>query len=184
MLLAGLAVAGCARDESGPADCPPGDQECIDEARIAGRDVRLVNAQGDPVDPSGAAVTDATQATIPGAEPFWRLEVGNQLVEGRLGFVGGDEGRQSVQLVSRDGTNLLLVWPEQGGAEREVEQALFAFGRGPTCALVRSDPPFTVELNASEAPWIAGRYSGMLGCPDYSALSVSGVFRVREQEEN
>lgn len=180
--LPGLTFA-CAGGDDSSVTCVFNAQECIEDARLEGRDIVLVDEEGNPVNRSGAVVADSSRATIPGGEPFWRLEVGDSLVEGRIALVNRGEGNRAVQLVSREGMNLLLIWPEEGGTEREVEQAFLAFGRGPTCALVRSDPPFHVRLIASEE-WVAGRYSGMLGCPDFSALTVSGAFRLKAREES
>lgn len=182
LLLAGLVAVACASEE-GRVECLFTDEECIEDARLRGAEVVLVDAEGNPVDGAGAAVEDPSHATISGDAQFWRLEAEETEIHGTIGFVGRGEGRMAVQLVSDDAVNVLLVMPEEGREAREVEEALLAFGRGPTCALVRSDPPFRVRLVASEGPWVAGRYAGMLACPDYSALTVSGAFRVRTEEE-
>ena len=67
----------------------------------------LVDAEGNLVDETGRAVEGTSGATIPAGDPFWRLQAGDSLVEGRIGFVGRREGRLTVHLVSREATNLL-----------------------------------------------------------------------------
>lgn len=182
-LLAGLAALACAPDEDDRVACLFTDEECIEEARLRGVEVVLVDAQGNPVDRGGTTVEDSSAATIPSDVPFWRLHAGEDRVEGTIGFMGRDEGRLAIQMVSDDAVNLYIVVPEEGETERQVEDAWLAFGRGRRCELVQSEPPFHVRLVPAEGPWVAGRYAGSLACPDYSLLPVRGTFRLREEEE-
>lgn len=176
VLLAGLAAVGCT-PESETATCAVSDTECAEDARLSGLDVVLVDSEGNPVGPGEQTPGDAGEATIPGEGPIWWMDEGDTRIEGTIGLFGRGEGRLAVQLVSDDAVNLLIVMPEEGGAEREVEDAVLSFGRGPACQMVRSAPPFHVRLVAIDGPWLAGRYAGTLACPD-SLRVVRGAFRV------
>lgn len=173
-----LLTVGCAAAGEDTVTCRFTDEACIEDARLRGVDLVLVDEAGDPVDPSGNAVEDSTRATISGEEPFWSLEAGDRKVEGRIGFVGRGDGRMTVQLVSRDAVNLVLTMVEADGEELPVEEALLAFGDEPGCALVASDPPFRVRFTSSDERWVAGRYEGILACPDYTTLPVQGAYRI------
>lgn len=178
--LVALVVAACAGEETAAVTCRYSDESCIEDARLRGRDVLLLDEKGNPTDQTGTTVEDSTQATVRGDEAFWRLDAGENRIEGRIGYVGRDEGHLAVQLVSEDAINLVLIIPNDGGDERTVEDATLAHGRGHRCDLVASDPPFHVRLVASETSWMAGRYAGRLACPDYTGLEVSGAFRLKE----
>ena len=64
--------------------------------------------------------------------------------KGDIALVNRSDGRHFIQLVNQDAVNLAMEFPDEGTAEREVEDGFFAIGRGPTCRVVVSDPSFQV----------------------------------------
>ncbi len=108
----------------------------------------------------------------------WRFEAGGKTYEGALAFVSRAGDKLHIQLVNRDAVNFGVLIPGEGADTRQVEEAFFAVGRGPSCLLVASEPPFQVTFEPGGGEWLSGTFAGMLGCPDYSALPVKGSFHV------
>lgn len=151
--------------------CYIGDPMCYDEAMADGEEVVFSNDEGEIiVGDEGVPITDRGEAMATAPPPAppdkkgWRLDAGGEHIEGRIAYVVRSEGRLALQFINRDAANL-------------------AFGRGARCTLVAAEPLFHVRFEASEGPWLTGSYAGMLGCEDFSALPVSGTFRIENPEE-
>jgi hypothetical protein len=122
--------------------------------------------------------TESAVASRASERASWQLQAGEDAYEGDIAFVTQSGGQLRIQLVNRDGVNLAILLPGEGAAARQAENAYFAIGRGQSCQLVASDPPFQVTVERGGAAWLTGSFSGMLGCADYSALPVKGSFHV------
>ena len=170
--------------------CALNDPGCYEEAQASGEEVIFVDEEGQVIaDDEGVPITDRQEAmaTVPPPDPpekkGWRLDAGGEQIEGRIAYVGRGDGQLAIQLVNKDAVNLILVIPDDGTSERNVEAAHLAFGRGAPCALVASEPPFHVQFEAIDGEWLIGSYAGMLACQDYSVLPVRGAFRIENPGE-
>lgn len=131
---------------------------------------------------AGAPLADAAPeipVTLPDRRtaPGWVIGAGEEAYEGDLSVANAAGDTLVIQLVNRDAVNLGIQLSGPPG-ERRVDDAFFAVGRGPSCHLVVSEPPFRVELDEREEGWLSGEFAGMLACPDYTPLSVRGAFHV------
>ena len=108
--------------------CYIGDPMCYDEAMADGEEVVFTNDEGEiMVDDGGVPITDRQEAmaTVPPPAPpkkkGWLLDAGGEQIEGRIAYVGRGDGRLAIQLVNKDAVNLILVIPDDGTSERNVE---------------------------------------------------------------
>jgi hypothetical protein len=109
----------------------------------------------------------------------WRVEADDQVHTGRASVVRRYGDRLRIHLVNQDAMNFAVVLD---GAN-QVTGATFSLDRGPTCSLVVSDPPFSMALDESAEGWLSGTFTGMLACPDGSALPIDGTFQVPDVKE-
>jgi hypothetical protein len=108
----------------------------------------------------------------------WELQAGEDAYEGGIAFVNRTAGKLHIQLVNDDAVNLAMQFPAEGADAHKVEDAFFALSRKQPCRLVASEPPYQVTLEPGDGTSLNGTFSGMLGCPDYSALPVKGSFQI------
>jgi hypothetical protein len=109
----------------------------------------------------------------------WQVQAGEDAYEGNIAFVSRADGQLHIQLVNDDAVNLAMQFAEEGAEARKVEDAFFVLSRKQPCRLVTSEPPYQVTLDPSDGKSLNGAFSGMLGCPDYSALEVKGSFQIQ-----
>ncbi len=114
-------------------------------------------------------------------EAHWRLEAGNEVYEGKFAILERNNGKLVLELFNDDAVNFALHVPNDDATERSVDYAFFAVERGPTCELVASEPPFQVRFDKGVDDRLGGTFSGVLACPDYSALDVSGLFTIPDE---
>lgn len=138
-----------------------------------------------------AALGDIRQTVVEGAALpvgdsrgyYWRLESEGQLYEGRLFKHFLLSGNPMIQLINRDAVNFAMVFEGDMSGERTVTQATFVHGRGPVCERVGPLDMFKIRFEPPEPGWVSGTFSGILGCPDYSAMPVEGSFRIKAPRE-
>jgi len=128
-------------------------------------------------------VEDAAVAAPPSNpdQTHWRLEAGNDSYEGYFAFLERSDGKLVLELFNNDAVNFALHVPSGEATERPVDYAFFAIERGPACELVATETPFQVRFDESADDRLSGTFSGMLACPDYSALDVSGSFTIPDK---
>lgn len=174
---ADLAVTRAMNEAEEAVICLVTDAECIARAQGQGKTVEIVDAEGNPVN------GDAEQAVLPVDRPIWRFDVGNEQIKGTRSLVSRGDGQLVLQFVSKDGINLVMIVPEDGPPRRDVITTYYADGRGELCEMVTSTPPFYIHFEASDGPWLRGRYAGSLACPDYTELVVNGSFNIQNPED-
>lgn len=128
-------------------------------------------------------VEAAAPTLVDSASPYWRLESQDKVYEGKLFKHYLLSGNPMIQLINRDAVNFSMVFEGDMSGERTVTQATFAHGRGPVCGRVGPLDMFKINFELSESGWVTGTFSGMLGCPDYSAMSVEGLFHIKTPVE-
>lgn len=112
----------------------------------------------------------------------WTLAAGDTLYEGTRSFVDRDDDLLWINVVGRNGVNFGLFLREDEPGAYTVNDASFALGRGPRCRLVVSDPPFTINHDPAPPGWLRATFAGVLACPGFIALPISGSFTVPDVE--
>jgi hypothetical protein len=110
--------------------------------------------------------------------PYWRVEAGTQTYEGHYSVVQRLGEGLSIQLVNDDAVNVGMLLPVAGSAAEPVEHAFLSIGRAQPCRIVASEPPFQVTLAPDDGRWLRGTLTGVLGCPDSSAMPLKGEFQL------
>ncbi len=129
------------------------------------------------------AAMQQTSTPLNRDKTHWRLQAGDNTFEGNIAYISRAADSMAIQLVNLDAVNLGLRLSREGDAARPVDHAFFSESSGPFCELVTSDPPFEVRFDEGEDEWLDGSFSGMLACPNYSALPVSGSFHLSDRGE-
>lgn len=161
--------------------------QCIAEAgggryAAAGTAVELTAALAE----IRATVVEDAAVAVPPPDPesaYWRLESDGTVYEGRLSFFFVLDGDPMIQLVNQDAVNVALAFEGEMSGVRTVTFAAFADAREPVCRRVGEADSFQISFEPSDTDWLTGSFSGMLGCPDYSLMPVSGSFHIRAPGE-
>lgn len=124
-----------------------------------------------PIDRSVSVPIDRTR-------PNWRMESEGTTYEGTLARFFVLDGNPMIQLINHDAVNVGLAIRGEMTGERVVAHAFFAEGRGAVCERVGEEGSFRITFEPAEDGWLAGTFSGMLGCPDYRAMPVDGSFYI------
>lgn len=147
--------------------CAIGDRVCREKAEREGREVILVDENGNPV--SGAA-----------GSAYWHLTFGGRQWEGGDGRVIDDEILFTLHLVEDDDVAFYLFLAGDDEGERAADAVVLAFGDGVRCRYpFDGAPQFTVRLDRVDSEWVVGSYDGALRCVDGPALTPTrGTFRL------
>lgn len=148
--------------------CAVQDRVCQDRAREEGREVILVDEQGDPID--GGALGDAT----------WEIELGDDEWEGDAGHVIEDEVLFTLHLTADDDVTLYLFLPEDEEGQHRAEAVLLASDDGDRCQYpYQGSAPFVVRLDRVDDREVSGAYHGTVQCEDTGpVVRAIGTFRI------
>lgn len=157
--------------------------QCIAEAgggryAGAGTAVELTAALGTIRETVEEEVREATESEGKRGSGSWRFKAGETIYQGKISFVRKSEQQLTIQLVNSDAVNFAMVLSGQESKERLIVDGFFAVARGRSCYVVKSEPPFAVKFENRGKAWLDGEFSGMLACPDFSALPVTGSFHI------
>ncbi len=158
--------------------CVVGDRECLDRARREGRDVVLVDEQGNPVEatPADGAPAAAAPATDAAA---WSLAVGDRSWEGDAGQVIDDPAMLALHLTDRSDVALYLFLANDDEGQRGAAAVVLATDDESCLYPYPGSTPFVVRLDEVGSDQVAGAYQGMVGCDGGAApVRASGTFRV------
>jgi hypothetical protein len=145
--------------------CAVGDRICQERARKEGKDVVLVDSQGNPLDDGRS---------------HWHLAFAGQQWNGDKAHVIEDDLLFALHLTSEDDATLYLFLAEDGEGDQDARGAFLAFDSEERCRYpFVGAPSFRVWLDRSDGQWISGSYDGTVRCEYRSAPTrASGTFRV------
>jgi hypothetical protein len=136
-----------------------------------------VSLDAQPVDAENG-LAEITPLEIDMTRSSWRVESDDQVYEGRLFKYFTLNGEPMIQLINMDAVNVAIAFDGEMAGEKNVTSAMFVMGRGDQCREVGPPESFRIRFEPSEAGWLTGSFSGMLGCPDYRAMPVVGSFHI------
>jgi hypothetical protein len=148
--------------------CAVGDRICQQKAKQEGKEVILVDGNGNPV---GSGALGAAS---------WRLELGAEEWEGHAGHVIEDEVLFTLHLAADDDVTLYLFLTDDDEGERDAAAVVLATDDEDTCRYpYEGSAPFVVRLDRVDSNTVAGAYEGRVRCEDAaSPVRARGTFRI------